>query len=85
MAPIDEILTAREVSRILKCSVAMVYRLREQGHLHAKFKLFDGGKGFRWTRMDVEAYVAEKMLRRFESDDNHEMFLPVRSPFAKVN
>ncbi len=85
VAPIDEILTAKEVSKILKCSVAAVYRLREQGRLPSRFKLFEGRKGFRWTRMDVEAYLAERMLPRFESDANHDVFLPVRSPFVKVN
>ena len=85
VAHIDEILTAKEVSKILKCSVAAVYRLREQGCIPAKFKLFEGRKGFRWTRMDVEAYLAQKMLPRFESDDNRAIFLPVRSPFVKVN
>jgi excisionase family DNA binding protein len=52
-----DILTAREVARLLRISRAMVYRLRSQGRFIPRYKLFDGERGWRWSRMDVEAYL----------------------------
>jgi excisionase family DNA binding protein len=55
-----EILTAKEVASLLKCSVAMVYRLRESGELPESYKLFGGEKGFRWERAEVSRYLESK-------------------------
>lgn len=53
----DEILTALEVAKILKCSKSKVYELRANGDLRARFKIFEGEKGWRWTRQDVADYL----------------------------
>jgi excisionase family DNA binding protein len=56
--PVDgDILTARDVAKLLKISRAMVYRLRSQGRCIPSYKLFDGERGWRWSRTDVEAYL----------------------------
>lgn len=54
----DEVLTAREVGALLKISRAAVYLLHKNGKLIPRWKLFDKRRGFRWSRADVEAYLA---------------------------
>ena len=57
-----EILTAAEVAALLKCSRAKVYQLHAEGALKATHKIFEGAKGWRWTREDVEQYLKTKQL-----------------------
>jgi excisionase family DNA binding protein len=74
------VLTAGDVARILKCSKSKVYQLREEGDLRARFKLFEGEKGWRWTREDVERYLNARMDPYFERFDRIEEFVPVKLP-----
>jgi predicted DNA-binding transcriptional regulator AlpA len=52
-----EVLTAKEVAALLKCSRAQVYRLRLDGSLMPRYKIFKGEKGWRWARPDVAKYL----------------------------
>ena len=52
-----DLLTAQDVARMLKCSRAAVYRLHQRGQLIARWKLFDGERGWRWSLPDVEVYL----------------------------
>jgi hypothetical protein len=52
-----ELLTAVEVGSMLKCSRSMVYKLQSQGNLLPRYKIFDGEKGWRWSRVDVLAFI----------------------------
>ena len=53
-----DILTAKDVARLMKISPAMVYRLHSEVKLLARYKVFDGKRGWRWNIHDVEAYLA---------------------------
>ena len=57
-----DILTVGEVSKLLKVGRATVYRLRSEGILPARFKFFDGERGWRWSREDVEAFIASRTV-----------------------
>ena len=77
-----EILTAKDVARILKISLSMVYRLKAQGFLPATYKLFEGEKGFRWIKATVDQYLSRKMISRYEYESLQELqqsakFVPV--------
>jgi predicted DNA-binding transcriptional regulator AlpA len=53
----EELLSAKEVALLLKCSPSMIYRLAHEGLLVPRFKIFPSQKGWRWTRGDVQEYV----------------------------
>jgi excisionase family DNA binding protein len=74
----DEVLTASEVAHVLKCSKSQIYRLRFDGKLLPRYKLFEGQKGWRWTRADVDAYLNRCSSEPRERFDQAPPFLPVR-------
>ncbi len=51
------ILRPKEVAAILKISLPAVYRLRAMGQLPARYKFFEGEKGWRFDIEDVLQYV----------------------------
>lgn len=59
----DELMTAYEVASLLKCSARHVYRLADNRALPPSHKIFDGPRGFRWTRSEVETYLRDRAVR----------------------
>lgn len=74
---LDEILTAREVAKLLKCSMSKVYELNIPGQLPASYKIFDGEKGLRWLLSDVKAYLYEHQLPEREPAETNQPFVAV--------
>ena len=74
----EEILNAQEVARVLKCSRSMVYQLRDRGELQARYKLFEGERGWRWTRGDIQNYLDARTLPGFVPYDVPEKFVHVK-------
>ena len=75
-----EILTALEVAKLLKISRAMIYRLRAEGRLPARFKLFEGERGWRWTKTDVDAFLRSTMIPELEPIKRTERSIPRFEP-----
>lgn len=73
----DEILTAREVAHILKCSVSFVYRQRNNGGLAPRFKFGEGQKGWRWSRGDVDSFIKGHEIPGGVEDMSMPDFIPV--------
>jgi excisionase family DNA binding protein len=70
-----EVLTAKEVASLLKCSRWTVYKLRDAGKIPAPFFLFDGARGERWLKSDIEQHVLQ--LRADVSDSAPRPFVPI--------
>jgi len=75
----DELLTAKEVAGILKCSVSRVYELHTKDKaLLPRYKLFGGKKkGWRWSHQDVLGYVSACTLPGFEPKETPPPFVHV--------
>ena len=52
---LPQFLTARDIARLLKCSVRTVYRLTDSGRMPRPVKL---GAMVRWPREVIESWVA---------------------------
>jgi excisionase family DNA binding protein len=52
-----ELLTAREVAELLKCSRSQIYALRRRGVLPAPLQLFPGERGTRWLKQDIVEFI----------------------------
>jgi excisionase family DNA binding protein len=50
----QELLTVKQVAALLKCSMRMVWRLRDGGHLPTPVRL---GRAVRWRAGDIAAWV----------------------------
>lgn len=74
----EELLTAMEVARRLKCSRAMVYRLKDEGLLPPSHKIFRGDRGWRWTVAAVEEFIRNVRMTIPEDQEN------IRPPFVPV-
>lgn len=75
----EELLTAIEVARRLKCSRAMIYRLKDEGLLPASHKIFHGERGWRWTVAAVEQFIKSTRMTLPQDEDNlRPPFVPVR-------
>jgi len=72
-----EVLTARDVAAILKCSRSKIYALQSRGELRPRFKIFDGEKGWRWHREDVQRFLSDHTMPGFEPVD-------IAPPFVRV-
>jgi len=59
----DEIMTAKEVAITLKVSRSLVYKLRAEGSLPARYKILPGEKGWRWSAKDVHAFLRHRQIR----------------------
>ena len=57
----DELLTAREVGLLLKCSRAQVYKLRRECRLPLPLQVFPGDRGTRWLRSDIDGYIQARI------------------------
>jgi len=83
----NKLLTANEVAGILKCSVKTIDKLRLTMELPVRYKIFDGPKGLRWSREDVDAFIEKKeiiMRRVAEARDIPRRFIPVESAHKKT-
>jgi predicted DNA-binding transcriptional regulator AlpA len=72
-----EILSAKEVAKILKCSVSFVYQQRKSGGLAPRFKFGEGRKGWRWSRNDVDAFIKGHEIPGDSEDISMPDFIPV--------
>lgn len=50
-------LKAKEVCALLGCSRSKLYELHGEGKLRAENTIFENGRGLRWRREDVVAYL----------------------------
>lgn len=72
-----EILSAKEVAQILKCSVSFVYQQRKRGGLAPRFKFGEGRKGWRWLRGDVDTFIKGHEIPGGLEDISMPNFVPV--------
>lgn len=72
------LMDAHDVAKVLRCDVSFVHRERRVGALQSSVKLGNGEKGWRYTEKDVQAYLADKLVKKFDLDDEPApQFIPV--------